>query len=163
MRIPIGLCDVTYNGITHTALADEAIFEAKPKYSIVRKGQMEKIPLLEDYDVSLQLYLHEETYETMKLANPSLHDYNGGLFDDPTKVNLIGKQLTIHPAEAGDSKEYDITLFSAILDYEQSYKRVFRKGIDTISIRFLGQPSKQINGNKFKSYYFIGDVVGAGV
>ena len=168
IRIPFGLCDVAYNGVTYTQLADEATFEAIPKYTKLQHGQFEKIPMLEDYEVSLQLYLNEEKYETLLLSNPSLkllevNSVNLGLYDDPSSINLQGQPLTIHPVEAGSSKEYDITIFKAIVDYEQSYKRVFRRGIDTLSIRFIGQPSKQINGNVFKSYYFIGDVVRAGV
>jgi len=163
IRIPIGLCDVTYDGVTHTNLADEAMFEAKPTYQTLKGGQFNKHYILEDYRVSFELYLSEESYDTLKLANPSLKEYNGGLYDNPSNVNQNGKQLVIHPSEAGESKDYDITIFSAIIDPKQPYSKTYKKGLDMVKVRFLGQPDKNINGNEFKSYYFIGDTVEAGV
>ncbi len=157
IRIPLGLCEVSYDGQQIKYLADKVVFEAKPKYQTMQAGQG-KGYILEDYEVSLTMSVSNELYETMKLANPSLIDHAHGMFDNPTEVNKKGKQLTIHPYEAGDSKKYDITIFSAIVDPKQPYIRAFDKKMDKVKIRFLGQPSKQMSDSKFKSYYFIGDV-----
>jgi hypothetical protein len=120
--------------------------------------------LVADYQVSLNLSLHEETYENMKLAYPALQtDSYGGMYDNPSKINYTGQPLTIHPLESGDSKEYNITIISAIVDPEKLYKRVYGKEQDSLIIRFKGLPAKQFTGETFKSYFYIGDAVKAGV
>ncbi|WP_373892772.1 hypothetical protein [Virgibacillus sp. CBA3643] len=163
MRVPIGVCDVVFRGQTYFQLADAAVFEAMPTYETLSMGQFEKRHILSDYLVSLDLSLNDENYDTLKLAYPALKDYGAGLYDNPSMVNYEGEPLIIHPISMGDDKEYDITIFSAILDPEKGLTRTYAKGVDAISIRFLGQPSEKINGNKFKSYFFIGDTEGAGI
>ncbi|AIF45431.1 hypothetical protein [Virgibacillus sp. SK37] len=163
LRIPVGLCDITYDGKTYSNLGSEALFETDKKYKKMNHGQQQIKYMLEEYVVSLTLSLSEENYETLKLADQSLKDYSGGLYDNPSKIDYDGKELIIHPVESGNDKTYDIVIFKAIVDPENPMIRTFSKGADTINIRFLGQPSKQIAGNTFKSYYFIGDPVKAGV
>ncbi|MEB1806598.1 MAG: hypothetical protein LPK26_04695 [Bacillaceae bacterium] len=158
IRLPIGLCEITYDGVKLSNLADKVVFEAIPKYQKLRAGKMVKRYLLEDYNVSLTMSISNETYQTMKLANPALKDHEHGLYDNPSGVQRQGKQITIHPYHAGDSKEYDITIFSAIPDPEQPYVRTYDKKQDKVNIRFIGQPSKSFEGEDlFKSFYFIGD------
>lgn len=163
IRIPVGLCDVTYNDVTYQSLASEAVFEVAPSYQTVKVGALGKMYLLEDYEVSLTIALTEESYNTLKLSNPALKDYKGGLYDNPALVNQQGKRLIIHPVNAGNSKEYDITIFNAIIDPENGFTRTYQKGVDMINVRFIGQPGKSINENVFQSFYFIGDTAEAGV
>lgn len=163
IRVPLGVCDVTFQEQTYFQLADAAVFEAIPTYDNVRAGQFQKLYMVTDYVVSLDLMLNDENYNTLKLSYPALQDYKNGLYDNPAKVNYHGEPLVIHPVEAGESKEYDITIFSAILDPEKGYTRTYSKGLDMVSIRFLGQPAKRFEGNAFKSYFFIGDTDEAGV
>lgn len=158
IRLPYGLCKVTYDGEQLEYLADKVVFEARPKYQTLKVGKGEKRFLLEDYEVSLTMSLSNEQYETLKLANPSLQDHEHGMYDNPSAVNKKGKKLTIHPYEAGESKEFDLTIFSAIVDPKQPYIRTYDKKMDKVRIRFLGQPARQMSDSKFKSYYFIGDV-----
>lgn len=159
IHIPFGLCDITYDGITHSNLADEAVFNVEPVYETVRFGHFQKKYFLTDYTVSLEIALTEENYQNLKLAFPALKDLNGGLYDDPTNVNLEGKQLTIHPVEA-DSKEYDITVFSVIIDPEKPFTRTYSKEADMITVKFLGQPSRNFGTDNFKSFFYIGDLGG---
>ncbi|WP_163581112.1 hypothetical protein [Gracilibacillus saliphilus] len=163
MKLPYGLCDVTYNGITYKNLASESTFNAEPTYEILKGGIGKKFYFLTDYQVSLDIELNEENYDTLKLSNPALKDYNNGLYDKPTNVNPVGKLLTIHPVDAGHNKKYDITIFKAIIDPEKGFDRTFGKELDTIKVRFIGKPAKNINREIFKSYFFIGDLDQAGV
>ncbi|MCR1833134.1 hypothetical protein NSA56_01820 [Oceanobacillus caeni] len=164
MNIPIGLCDITYDGQTHYNLASEAIFRAEPTYETIRFGALKKGHLLTDYIVSFEFNLSEESYNTLKLSNASLVNYKGGMYDNPLrKLSIEGKPLTIHPVDYGNSKEYDITIFKAIIDPKKAFERVYSKGTEMINIRFLGQPAQQINRSGFNSFYYIGDTVKAGI
>jgi hypothetical protein len=166
IRLPYGLCDITYDGKTYSNLADEAEFQVIPKYQKLKigNGLGEFKYLLEDYYVSLSVVLTEENYETLKLANPSLQNYGGGFYDDPTRVNGEGKPLIIHPSNVDESiKDYDITIFRAVIDPESPYNRIFSKGIDKVRVNFIGKPYITLGNSKFKSYFFIGDTQKAGV
>ncbi|MBU9714419.1 hypothetical protein [Evansella tamaricis] len=157
IRLPIGLCQVTYDGVSLSPLAEKVVFEAIPKYQELKGGQMQTFYLFEDYKVMLTMSISNETYETMKLSNPGLQDHEHGLYDNPAKIERDGKQITIHPYDAGESKEYDITIFSAIPDPNIPFKKTYDKRQDKVRLRFIGQPSKSFDDNKLKSYYFIGD------
>lgn len=165
LRIPFGLCDVIFDGVSLTNLADKAVFQAIPSYKKLHggKGNTIKRYLLEDYKVSMTLSLTNESYETFKLTSPSLKDFSNGLYDNPSKVDISGKVLTIHPRFVGNIKDYDITLFSAIVDPEQSFVRTYDKNLDKFEIKFIGQPAKDINNEGFNSYFYIGDAEKAGV
>jgi len=55
IRIPFGLCDITFDGMTHSNMASEAVFEVEPTYEKVRFSQMQNKYFLTDYIVSLDL------------------------------------------------------------------------------------------------------------
>lgn len=161
-NIRFGFCDVTYNGITYNNLADKAVFQAIPTYTKMFGGSPKKTYyLLEEYTVSLTLSLNFESYETLKLSFPAFKDYQNGMYDAPNKVNEEGTLLTIHPRSYGSNKNFDITMFLAIVDPEMGFNRTFDKSLDKINVRFLGQPSKKINEDN--TYFFIGDAMKAGV
>jgi hypothetical protein len=163
IKIPIGLCEITYGDTVLKRFADKAQFQAIPTYKKMYKGFEDRAYLLEAYEVSLTLSLTEETYQNLLLAIPHLQQYQEGYYDNPSKVDTMGKTLIIHPLQAGNSKEYDIVIFRAIPDPEQLFTRTYDKKQDSISVKFIGLPGKQINGEKFKSYFFIGDWQTSGV
>ncbi len=164
MNIPLGLCDITYDGVTHSNLASEAIFKAQPTYEVIPYGVMQKDYILTDYKVTLDFALSEESYQTLKLANASLVDDGNGMYDNPSRDDLTdGKPLIIHPVYLGENKEYDITIFSAYVDPEKSFERTYSKGLDMIEVRFIGQPAHQFDNNGFNSHFYIGDAEKAGV
>lgn len=159
-NIALGLCDVIYDGKTYSQLASEAVFNAEPEYEVVNGGKLQKFYILKDYHVSVEFSLHEESYETLKLANPSLESFgDGGLYDNPQRKQE-GKLLTLHPVSQGNDNHLDVNIFSAIVDPEKSFTRTYDKGVDELEVRFIGQPSKSFNKNEFESFYYIGDVDG---
>jgi hypothetical protein len=164
-HLPFGLCEVTYDNTKLGIFADKAEFNAVPSYEKLfgGAGKSKTFYILKNYQVLLNLALQEETYENMKLAFPALQTDEYGMYDNPAKVDTTGKTLTIHPIESGDNLEYDITIFSAYIDPEKPYKRVYDKEKDSLIVRFKANPAKQFTGETFKSYFYIGDAVKAGV
>lgn len=164
LRLPIGLCEVTYGDLTLNRFANSSVFNVMPKYKKLTGSFQEPVYILESYAVSLSLSLTFEIFENLKLAIPSLQEYdNGGFYDNPLNVNTEGKTLIIHPTDSGDSKEFDIVVFRAILDPENPYKRIYDKKQDQISVNFVGLPGKQLSNNTWKSYFYIGDWEASGV
>lgn len=144
--------------------ANTVQFNAIPTYKKYSYGKMQTGYLLEKYDVYVDIELEEETYQNMQFAYQGFKkDTQGNLYDDPSKIDMTGKLLTIHPLKSGDSKEFDLNIFNVIVDPENPYKRVYGKEKDTIKIRFLGQKGKKIDNNDFSSYFYIGDAQTAGV
>lgn len=163
IHIPIGLCQITYGGAEIKYLAEKADFNAIPTYVKVYKGFHEPSYLLSDYKVSFSISLAEENYKNIQLSAPFLQSDGTGFYDNPGKVNGKGLPLIIHPYDSGDSKEYDILIFNAIPDPENPYKRTYDKTQDSISVSFIGLPSRKFSDNQFKSYFYIGDWEKAGV
>jgi hypothetical protein len=164
IRIPYGQCEITYGDTKLKYLAEAVEFNAVPEYEKYSYGQFQIAYLLKNYTVTLDLELQEETYENMKLSFAGFkEDELGGMYDDPSNVDTTGKLLTIHPLESGNSKEFDLTIFRAIVDPEHTYKRVYGKEKDTISVRFIGLPTKPFGDGHFKSAFYIGDAEKAGV
>lgn len=157
IHIPIGLCEITFGGEEIRYLADKAEFNAIPSYDKFKAGYFEKVYMLKDYAVTFEVSLAEESYKNIQMSAPFLKTGKFGLYDNPQHVNQQGKPLIIHPLDAGASKEYDIVIFNAIVDPENSYVRTYDKKQDSLSVRFLGLPSSTIGQGNFKSYFFIGD------
>lgn len=161
--VPIGLCDITIDGETYYSLGDDAYFRVQPTYETYRYGKMQKGYILTDYVVSFEFSLEQVNYDVLKMAM-SVHEYGNGLYDDPSSINFQeGKQVIIHPVDLGNNKDYDITLFSAIVDPEQEFEKVYGRGVNPISIRLIALPHRSFNGSNFNSFYFIGDAEKAGV
>lgn len=162
-HIPIGLCDITINGETYYSLGDDAYFRVQPAYETYRYGKMQKGYILSDYVVSFEFSLDQINYDVLKMAM-SLQEYENGFYDDPSAINFEhGKQVIIHPVDLGDNKDYDITLFSAIVDPEQELEKVYSKSVNPIRIRLIALPHKSFKDSNFNSHYFIGDAEKAGV
>jgi hypothetical protein len=163
IHIPIGLCSIKFGNDSINYLADKAEFNAIPTYKKLKKGQFENCYLLEDYSVTFSIFLSEESYKNIQLSSPFLQKASNGLYDNPNKVNLKGLPVIIHPLDSGDSKEYDIVIFNAIVDPENPYTRIYDKGMDRLNVKFIGLPGKSFNNQIFKSYFYIGDWEQAGV
>lgn len=174
VRIPIGNCEISYNGMKLNRFADSAKFEAIPKYKVTSGGalQGERLYILEEYNVSVIVSLAYESYDTLKMAMPLLKEYHDGLLQSNHSASTMFENgrarkdipLIIHPIDAGDSKEFDICIFRAIIDPENKYTRTYdiRKQ-DKIDVKFIGLPARQYKDEINKSYFYIGDWEKAGV
>lgn len=165
IKLPFGLCDVTYGDTNLTTLqADAAVFEATPHYKKMYGGKMEPFYLLQSYDVSFTLSLAEESYQNLTLAMPQLQAYSkGGYFDNPSRVDTSGMPLIIHPKVHGDDRYFDIVILRAIPDPENPFTKTYGKQADKYNVKFIGLPSKQVNDEKYSSYFYIGDWQASGV
>ncbi len=163
IKFSIGLCEVTYGDMTLTYLADKCVFSAIPKYQKVYGGKGKAIQkyLLDEYNVSLDLSLHEESYNNLKLALS--HESNeNGFYATPQNVDTTGKPLIIHPKQKGESKEHDIVVFRAIVDPEQEFIKVYDKKLDNLQLRFIGVPMDK-GDSELLRYFYIGDWEAEGV
>lgn len=165
IRLPFGLCDITYGDMQMSTLADAVTFEAVPIYTKLYGGQGEKFFMFGDYEVSLNVYLAEESLQNLTLAIPHLQPYaNGGFYDNPLKVDRTGKPLIIHPRIHGEDREFDLVIMRAIVDPENPFQKVYGKDADKYHVRFIGLPSKQLDDeSKYKSYFYFGDWQASGV
>lgn len=160
IHLPIGLCEITYDNIKLPNQGSEAVFSAIPTYIKLYGDQHNQVKgyLLEQYEVSFEVAIDKETYDVLKLAIPTVQEHEHGLYDQPSKVNMEGKQLIVHPYSAGESKEYDICIWNAIIDPEVEFRRVYDKMMNPILLRFIGKPVKHHRDKKLNnSYFFVGD------
>lgn len=157
IRIPYGLCDITYGDKQLKFFADKASFRAIPKYEKVNGGFLNEITqyYLVDYEVSLSVVLESEDYETLMMHYPSLVSDGIGLFDNPSNVNTDGQLLTIH-SRGETSRDYDINILNAYISPENGFKRVFGKEKDKFEIIFIGKPSQHFQLKN--SFFYIGDL-----
>lgn len=158
IRIPFGLCEITYDGVRLPAMADEGIFSAVPTYKKILGGALGSVQgyILESYDVTFTVSVNDESYDTLKMMH-RLKEHEHGLYDDPSHVDISGKQLIIHPFGA-KSKEFDICIWNAFISPETGFNRTFKKEVDGFEIVFIGKAEEQIFDDKLKkSYFFIGD------
>lgn len=164
IRIPFGLCEITYDSVRLPSMADEGIFSATPSYIKMFGGALNSTQgyILENYEVKFTVPICAENYDYLKLHMPTLQNHEHGLFDNPSKLNIEGKKLIIHPMGV-DNKEYDICIWNAYISPETAFNRIFKKEVDEFEVTFIGKP---IGGNfdsKLKnSYFFIGDWEKAG-
>lgn len=153
IKIPFGLCSIKYGDLT-LIQGDDAIFEAKPTLQKMYGGALNQTLgyIITEYDVSLKISFNQQNYDVLKLHFPLLQELEGGLIDNPTRVDMTGKRLTISPL-AKHSKDYDITVFDAYIE-PTSFKRTYKKDVDLFEVTFKGKP--KIINNKM-SWFYIGD------
>lgn len=162
IKIPFGLCSITYGDEKLPAMADEGVFSAIPTYVPMHGGALNSVQgyILESYDVRFTVSINSESYEALKLHMQTLQSHEHGLYDNPSKVSMEGKQLIIHPYAVED-RELDICIWNAYISPETGFNRTFKKEVDQFEITFIGKPVK--NGKLKNSYFFIGDWLEAGV
>lgn len=159
-NIPYGLCDITYDGVRMPLMGSDAVFNAIPKYIPLYGGYMNTTQgyILEEYQVSFTVSFSSQSYETLKLHFQQLQDHKHGMYDNPTKVNMQGRKLVVHPKAAKNSKEFDLCIWEAYLDPENGFDRIFDKNADSFRVKFIGKPVKQSKDRDIvHSYFFIGD------
>lgn len=157
IKIPFGLCSITYDGVKLPSLADEATFSAVPTYTKLFAGALnnEHRYILESYEVTLTVRVNDESYKTLKLMNMKSHE--NGMYDSMSNVDTSGKKLVIHP-EGTDSKDFDICIWKAYISPETGFNRIYKKEVDEFEVVFIGKmithhTDSQLNN----SYFFIGD------
>jgi len=164
IKIPFGLCSITYDGVRLPSMADEGVFSAVPTYMKMFGGALNSTQdyILESYEVTFTVSINHESYESLKLHMQTLQSHEHGLYDNPSNVNTKGKRLVIHPY-GSDSKEFDICIWEAYISPETGFNRTFKKEADAFEITFIGKPAKNHTDNKLmNSYFFIGDWEKAG-
>jgi len=156
LNIPFGLCEITYDGKKLPSMADEAVFSAVPKYMPLYGGTGNTVKkfILEEYQVAFTVVIDSVSYETLKIISPTLKQHEHGLYDEASNVDTTGKRLIIHPYDAGDSKEFDLCIWSAFVSPETGFTRTFKKESDKFEITFIGKPTQL---GDTQSYFFIGD------
>lgn len=165
LKIPFGLCEITYDGVKLPAMASEGIFSAVPTYMKMFGGALNNTRgyMLESYDVTFTVSINDESYNSLKLHMQTLQSHEHGLFDNPSKVNMKGNNLVIHPYGNGNSKEFDICIWDAYISPEVEFNRTFKKEVDEFQVIFIGKSVESHTDSKLvNSYFFIGDWSEAG-
>ncbi|WP_391115990.1 hypothetical protein [Psychrobacillus sp. L3] len=158
IKIPFGLCEITYDDMKLPAMADEGVFSAIPTYTKMFGGALNDVNgyILESYEVTFKVSVNDESYETLKLMQ-TLETHEDGLYDDPSNFDIEGKRLIIHPFDAVD-KEFDICIWNAYISPETGFKRTYKKETDEFEIVFIGTRVKnKSNPHMNNTYFFIGD------
>lgn len=122
-----GLADITWGTDALPVLGDAAKLTITPEYIDINSYEMGSIvdKIVKSYQVTVEVVFEEETAKIIQMAIPTTADANGNLCDSALGESLRAKakELLIHPRSAGDSKEFDITIFTAVStgNYERSY------------------------------------------
>lgn len=157
IKIPFGLCEITYGGKELSIQADGANFEAIPTYEVVNGGALNTYTkyFLTEYDVRFTAYLQSQDYESLMFHYPNLKQHEHGLYDDASNVDTTGNRLIVHP-QGEDSKEYDLCIWDAYISPEEGFSRTYGKEADKFQVTIIGKPVKDVEGLN-NSYFFIGD------
>lgn len=117
-----GLCDITYGEAALPVLGDKAVLTIEPEYIDINSyeigGLVDK--LVKTWKVSLDVVFEQETAEVMGLCIPLDAKEDSAL---GKSLRATGKELKIHPRSAGESEEFDVTIFKAVST--GSYERIY--------------------------------------
>jgi hypothetical protein len=157
IKIPYGLCEITYGDKKLSIQADGAVFEAIPTYEVMNGGALNTYTkyFLTEYDVRFTAYLQSEDYESLMLHYPNLKQHKYGLYDDASNVDTTGSRLIVHPKNLA-SLDYDLCIWDAYISPENGFTRNYNKETDKFEVAFVGKPVKDM-GELDKSYFFIGN------
>ncbi|WP_286231317.1 hypothetical protein [Neobacillus mesonae] len=162
INVPFGMADITVEGESIGLQADAATFTAEPKYVDIETyelGLYDKY--LEGWDVKVKVVFQEESYEKLKIALPVLEEVTTGsekigLKDGRLhqRVRDKGKEIKIHPRDAGLSKEFDVTIFKA---YPVGvFERKYGKETSKFEVEFVGLPMTG-DSTKGGNFFLIGE------
>ncbi|WP_404403799.1 hypothetical protein [Jeotgalibacillus malaysiensis] len=165
IKIPFGMAQITVNGEDVGLQGDAAVFSATPTYidvEVYEMGVYDKA--LEKWEVMLTVRFAQEDYSKFKMAMPHLEeltDVEGnvtGLTDGKLMQRARDKavEVVVHPIEAGDSKEFDVTVFKAFP--VGTFERTYGKEASVYEVEFMALP-RTGNINQHGNYFRIGEEV----
>lgn len=117
-----GLADITYGEGAIPVQGDAAVLKIEPEYINITSYELGGLQdkLVKTWNVTLEVVFEEETAETMGLCVPLTSGKDSALGES---LRAKAKKLVIHPRSAGESKDFDVTIFKAIStgSYERKY------------------------------------------
>lgn len=149
-----GLCDITYGESPLPVLGDKATLTIEPEYIDINSyeigGLVDK--LVKTWKISLDVVFEQETAEVMGLCIPLDEKEDSAL---GKSLRATGKELKIHPRSAGESKNFDITIFKAVST--GSYERVYGLEQGYVKVTFNALVKDGAQAGKKGNFFAIGE------
>ncbi|WP_391115988.1 hypothetical protein [Psychrobacillus sp. L3] len=161
IKVGFGLADIKVGGLDIGLQGDGATFTAEPNYLDVETYELGLYDLyLDSWSVKLKVVFQEEGFEKLKMALPALQELKEdgevvGMTDGRIhqRVRDKAQEITIHPKDAGEDTDYDITVFKAYPT--GAFERAYGKEVVKYEVEFIGLP-RTGDGSTGGNYFRIG-------
>lgn len=117
-----GLADIKYGDSPIPVQGDAAVLKIEPEYIDINSYELGGVydKIVKTWNVTLEVVFEQETAEVMGLCVPLNSGKDSALGES---LRAKAKELVIHPRSAGESKDFDVTIFKAVStgSYERKY------------------------------------------
>ena len=160
--IPVGPASITFDGSDVPLFFDNVVLKIEEILKDIKApgsfGEMLLGKYVAGYKVTVTSSFMNENHDTLKFAMGLKELTSGGsknLVDNILGSQKVGKQLIIHPLDAGVDVSRDITIYRAILtgNFERTYG--FEQG--KVPVTFEALVKDGADATSYKNMFCIGD------